>query len=207
MWSWELSHAGAIGLKDQSAPPNHGALGAIALDYAQCQWPGPVSKIWEGGIATFPKKPGNGWYFPLDLPTTTCLQLMATATFSDRESAEKAVKTLHLGSQEVRSHLWIQLCLKSFVSRPNWFCPWFIRTDFKAWRGQPNRNCSSVEHKHCALEGLEEAYVECAQQMSRIWKRLVVWTRHNMKNLPGFLVHQKDRKENNNKNYIDFWIS
>lgn len=57
-------------------------------------------------------------------PSTTRLQLMATATFSDRESAEKAVKTLHLGSQEVvrRSHLWSQLCLKSFVCRPKWFC-------------------------------------------------------------------------------------
>lgn len=32
--------SGAVGLKDQSAPANHGALGAIALDYAQCQWPG-----------------------------------------------------------------------------------------------------------------------------------------------------------------------
>ena len=120
-------------------------------------------------------------------PSTTCLQLMATATFSDRESAEKAVKTLHLGSQEVvrRSHLWF-----SFVSNHSFAdqSGFVIRTVFKAWRGQPNRNCCSVEYKHCASEGLEKAYVEYAQLMSRIWKTLVAWTRRNMKTLPGFLI-------------------
>lgn len=180
--------SGAVGLKDQSAPANHGALGAIALNYAQCQWPGNSGMGMWNGSATCPKTPGNGWYFALDPAPAqhACSwwlqQPSATGRVLRRQwkpcilDRKKLLEEVIYGVSFVSNH--------SFADQSGFV----IRTVFKAWRGQPNRNCCSVEYKHCALEGLEKAYVEYAQLMSRIWKTLVAWTPPNMKTLPGFLI-------------------
>ena len=112
---------------------------------------------------------------------------MATATFSDRESAEKAVKTLHLDRKKLSEEVIYDSALSQIIRLQTKVV---LSSELFLRHGVDNRTetAAQLNINICASEGLEKAYVEYAQLMSRIWKTLVAWTRRNMKTLPGFLI-------------------